>query len=181
MFVAMVATDAPTYLIIISTLLINGRHIVYGPNLAPYISKNYCWLLLMHSLTDQLFALAHNRLPRLVSRQRIAWFSGAALTSWFFWVLGTALGAFMGGNLIEQLPYLSEAMSFALPAFFIVLLVPQFNSFVWFITLLGAVSAALLLKLLGYANVSILFGAISGTALYYVVDRIKLENSINNE
>lgn len=174
-FVTMLASGAPIYLIIFSTLLINCRHIVYGPNLAPYMSKSPWWFALMHGLTDQVFALAHNRLPKLVPKQRIAWFYGAVLTSWGSWVLGTAIGAVMGSNIMTQFPILAEALPFTLPALFIVLLAPQCNSLIWCITLIGAVCTSLLLNLVGYGNVAILLGAICGTALYYLINNVKLD------
>lgn len=169
MFVAMVASGAPVWLVITLTLLINARHVVYGPNLAPYISKSPCWIVLMHGLTDQIFALAHTRLPQLVSDQRLAWFSGATLIAWTSWVGGTALGAIMGGEIIAQWPLLGEVLPFALPALFLVLLAPRFDSLAWAVTLGAATVIALVLKLVGYANAAIPIAAVCGTVLYYVV------------
>ena len=79
------------------TLLLNVRHAVYGPNLAPWLDRSRWWLVLMHGLTDQVFALAHHRLPQLPEAQRLGWFTGAALLAWTSWILGTLLGALLGG------------------------------------------------------------------------------------
>lgn len=76
LFVAMAASGAPLWLVVIMTLLINARHIVYGPNLSPYLNHDKKWLPLMHGLTDQIFALAHARLPQLPEHARIGWYTG---------------------------------------------------------------------------------------------------------
>ncbi len=175
LFVAMVASGAPIWLVIALTLLINARHVVYGPNLAPYISKSPWWIALMHGLTDQIFALADTRLPQLESNHRLAWFSGATLIAWMSWVGGTALGAIMGGELIAQWPLLGEVLPFALPALFLVLLAPRFNSITWAATLATATLVALTIKVAGYTNAAIPLAAICGTLLYYVVRNNKID------
>lgn len=169
LFVAMVAAGSPIWLVITLTLLINARHVVYGPNLAPYLTKSPWWIALMHGLTDQIFALAHTRLPQLAEEQRLAWFSGATLIAWVSWVGGTALGAIMGGELITKWPLLGEVLPFALPALFLVLLAPRFDSLTWAVTLGSATIMALILKVCGYTNAAIPLAAICGTLLYYVV------------
>lgn len=180
LFVAMVASGAPVWLVIALTLLINARHVVYGPNLAPYVSKSPWWIVLMHGLTDQIFALAHTRFPQLESDQRLAWFSGASLIAWVSWVGGTALGAIMGGELIAKWPLLGEVLPFALPALFLVLLAPRFDSFTWTITLGAATIVALTLTLIGYSNAAIPLAAVCGTLLYYVVREKSLKAGRKN-
>ncbi|MDG3085627.1 AzlC family ABC transporter permease [Vibrio hannami] len=169
LFVAMVAAGAPVWLVITLTLLINARHVVYGPNLAPYINKKPWWLMFMHGLTDQVFALAHTRLPQLYNDARLGWFIGASLIAWVSWVGGTALGAIMGGELIEKWPLLGEVLPFALPSLFLVLLAPRFDSVYWSVALGSAVVIAMVFKLVGYTNVAIPLAAVCGTLLYYVV------------
>ncbi len=68
----MVASGAPLWLVLVMTLLINARHVVYGPNIAPYLSNSRWWPVLMHGLTDQIFALAHTRLPQLAEKMEWA-------------------------------------------------------------------------------------------------------------
>ena len=70
LFVGMVASGAPLWLVVVMTLLINARHLVYAPNLAPWLTGNRWWFWLMHGLTDQVFALAHTRLPALPPPRR---------------------------------------------------------------------------------------------------------------
>ena len=142
LFVAMAASGAPLWLVVIMTLLINARHIVYGPNLSPYLNHDKKWMLLMHGLTDQIFALAHARLPQLPEQARIGWYTGAAMLAWFSWIAGTALGAIAGGELTQRWPLIND--------------------------ILPAVTAVIL-KMLGYPNVAIPLAAMSGAVLFFAL------------
>lgn len=168
LFVAMVASGAPLWLVVLMTLLINARHVVYGPNLAPYLNSSRSWPWLMHGLTDQIFALAHNRLPQLADKDRIGWYTAAALIAWFSWIAGTALGAVAGAQITQRWPLLGEVMPFALPALFLVLLAPRFTSNLWSLTLGCTMAVAMLLKLLGFHNAAIPLAALAGMAMFYL-------------
>jgi len=169
LFIAMVASGAPLWLVVLMTLLINARHVVYGPNLAPYLPPGRWWPWLMHGLTDQIFALAHSRLPQLAMKDRLGWYTAAALVAWFSWIAGTALGAIAGAQITQRWPLLGEVMPFALPALFLVLLAPRFTSTVWSLTLVCTISVAMLLKLLGISNGAIPLAALAGMAMFYLL------------
>lgn len=169
LFVAMVASGAPLWLITIMTLLINARHVVYGPNLAPWLPNNRWWPWVMHGLTDQIFALAHSRLPQLRAEDRLGWFAGASLLAWLSWVGGTALGAVAGAEITAQWPLMGEALVFALPALFVVLLAPHFSSRIWTFTLGATILTALLLRLNGWTNAAIPLAAACGTLVFYAM------------
>ncbi|MDV7338190.1 AzlC family ABC transporter permease [Terasakiella sp. A23] len=172
LFVAMVAAGAPLWLVVVMTLLINARHLVYAPNIASYLPPNRWWPCLMHGLTDQIFALAHTRLPQMEENARIGWYTGAALLAWFSWIFGTALGALVGEELTTRWPLLGEVMPFALPALFLVLLAPRFSSRLWTLTLGVTIVVAFALKLLGLPNASIPLAALSGAILYHLMKGI---------
>lgn len=168
LFVAMVASGAPLWLVVLMTLLINARHLVYGPNLAPYLTASRWWPWLMHGLTDQIFALAHHRLPQLPEQQRLGWYSAAALLAWLSWIAGTALGAYAGLQITQRWPLLGEVMPFALPALFLVLLAPRFDAGRWSLTLGCTIAVAMLLKLFGFTNAAIPLAALAGMAMFYL-------------
>lgn len=167
LFVAMVAAGAPLWFVVVMTLLINARHVVYGPNIAPWLNGSRWWPWLMHGLTDQTFALGHVRLPQLPEHQRMSWFVGLSLVAWFSWIGGTALGAVAGKELTQRWPLLGEVMPFALPALFLVLLAPRFASRLWAITLGATTVVALLFAVIGYKNAAIPIAAICGALVYY--------------
>lgn len=167
LFVAMVASGAPLWFVVLMTLLINARHVVYGPNIAPWLNKNRWWPWLMHGLTDQIFALALVRLPQLEARERMGWYIGASIVAWFSWIGGTALGAVAGKELTQRWPLLGEIMPFALPALFLVLLAPRFASRLWAITLGSTAIVALLFAVSGMKNAGIPIAAVCGALVYY--------------
>jgi 4-azaleucine resistance transporter AzlC len=169
LFVAMMASGAPLWLVIGMTLLINARHLVYAPNLAPYIPPGRHWLWLMHGLTDQIFALAHTRLPQLPERERLGWYCAAALIAWLSWILGTTLGAVAGLQITSRWPLLGEVLPFALPALFLVLLAPRFTSRQWTLTLSLTQLVALMLKWLQLPNAAIPLAALCGAVLFYLL------------
>lgn len=169
LFVGMVAGGAPLWLTVVMTLLINARHLVYSITLAPWVSESRRWPWLMHGLTDQVFALAHYRLPLLDENDRISWFSGTAVVAWISWAGGTLLGSLAGEQLIQQWPLLANAMTFALPALFLVLLAPRCTSMRWLIALLASVLSALMLSLHDMTNVAIPLAAALGALCFYLL------------
>lgn len=173
LFVSMVATGVPVWLVTLMTLLINARMVVYGPNIAPLLPSSRWWPWLMHGLTDQLFALAHTRLPQLPVEQRLGWYAGASLLAWFGWVAGTAMGAIAGAELTSHWPLLGEAMSFALPALFVVLLAPRFTSRVWSATMGATILAAALLQFYGWTKTAIPLAAACGMLVFYAMNNTR--------
>ena len=169
LFVGMVAAGVPLWLVVILTLLINSRHVVYAPNIAPWLTTSRWWPWLMHGLTDQMFALAHTRLPQLPASQRLGWFTGAALLSWASWIGGTALGAVAGEELTRRWPLLGEVMPFAMPALFLVLVAPRFTSRRWSLALGSSIAIALLLTVTGLPNAAIPLAAACGALCFYLV------------
>lgn len=169
LFVGMVAAGAPLWLVVVMTLLINARHVVYAPNLAPWLTTSRWWPWLMHGLTDQVFALAHSRLPQLPASQRLGWFTGAALLAWASWIGGTALGAVAGDELTTRWPLLGEVMPFALPALFLVLVAPRFTSRRWSLALGSSIAIAALLTVNGLTNAAIPLAAACGALCFYLV------------
>ncbi|WP_417504831.1 AzlC family ABC transporter permease [Marinomonas gallaica] len=169
LFVAMVVSGAPVWLVIVMTLLINSRHLVYGPNIAPYLQKDVRWLPLMHLLTDQIFALTLTRMPHMTPSDRLRWYVSAGVIAWLSWILGTALGAIAGDELIERWPLISEVLPFALPALFLVMVLPRCTDRRWTITMVMATTTAMLLKLFGFPNIAIPAAAICGALAYYAI------------
>lgn len=169
LMVAMLASGASAWLVVVMTLLINARHVVYAPNLTPLLPPGRRWVLLMHGLTDQVFALALHRLPSVALKRRLGWYTGASVLAWLSWVVGTAVGAVAGASLTQQWPLLGEVMPFALPALFLVLIAPRFTSPMWFIVLTITIGSALLLSLLQFTNAAIPVAALLGAITYYAI------------
>ncbi|MDR5899686.1 AzlC family ABC transporter permease [Halomonas vilamensis] len=169
LFVGMIATGAPLWLVVAMTLLINVRHVVYGPNLAALLPRSRHWPWLMHGLTDQVFALALTRLPQLPEATRFSWFVGASLLAWGAWIVGTTVGATAGETLTARWPLLGEIMPFALPALFLTMVAPRFTDKRWAVAMGCTILAALCLNLVGWSNVAIPLAAACGALCFYTV------------
>ena len=169
LLVAMVASGAPLWLAVCMTLLVNVRHVVYAPNLVPYLPQSKAWPYLMHGLTDQIFALAHTRLPSMEDTKKVDWFKGVSMVAWFSWILGTALGGIAGDSLTQKWPILDSVMPFALPALFVVLLAPKFSNKLWSVTLLVTISIALFVALSSFKNAAIPLSALCGALTFYLL------------
>ncbi len=171
LFVAMVVSGAPFWLVIVMTLLINSRHLVYGPNIAPYLQKDIRWLPMMHLLTDQIFALALTRLPAMTPSARLSWYFSAGMIAWVSWISGTALGAIAGDELMQRWPLIGEVLPFALPALFLVMVLPRCSDRRWTVTMVVATASAMLLKLFGFPNIAIPAAAVCGALAYYMIQQ----------
>lgn len=169
LFVAMVASGAPLWLVVMMTLLINARHLVYAPNLAAHLPSSRWWPWLMHGLTDEIFALAHTRMPQLAASERLGWFTAAMLAAWLSWIGGTAVGAVAGEELAQRWPLLNEVLPFVLPALFVVLLAPRFTSRRWSLVLVTTIVLAAVLKIAGLTNASIPLAALAGAIIFQVM------------
>lgn len=169
LFVGMVAAGSPLWLVVAMTLLINVRHVVYGPNLASWLPPSRHWPWLMHGLTDQVFALALTRLPQLSAPERFSWFMGASLLAWGVWIVGTVVGATAGETLTARWPLLGEVMPFALPALFLTMVAPRFTDKRWALAMGCTILSALLFTLYGWSNVAIPLAAACGALCFYIV------------
>ncbi len=120
----LVATSTPFLVILLSTLIINLRHMLYSASVAPYLKHlGTLWkVLLAYLLTDEAFAVAitHYHLASPSSEGHKHWyFLGAGLTLWTGWQLSTAVGVLLGA----QVPA-SWSLDFTLALTFIALVVP---------------------------------------------------------
>ena len=133
------ATGAPGLVLLLTTFIVNLRHMLYSASLAPYLHKlpaRWKWLL-AYLLTDEAYAptILHYRqaeenhgdtesteiriLCRGLADKRHWFFLGAGLALWSVWQVSTAVGIFLGA----QVPP-SWALDFTLALTFIALLVP---------------------------------------------------------
>ncbi len=141
--VALLQGGAGFYPIIISTFLVNSRHILMGASLSPYFRKFKTWViaLLSFGITDETFALNitefsgdHNRNEFFVG--------GVHLTAHIAWIISTLIGAYIGYMIADPQKF---GLDFALPAMFICLLVLQLEKKLEFIVALVSASLTILI------------------------------------
>ena len=129
------ATGAPGPVLLLTTFVVNLRHMLYSASVAPYVHvlrARWKWAL-AYLLTDEAYAVTilHYRQTetgvaangQAGSTDRRHWFFlGAGLALWSAWQVSTAAGIFLGA----QVPP-SWGLDFALALTFIALLVPALS------------------------------------------------------
>lgn len=188
MLAAAASISAATFSIILTTFVVNLRHLLMSASLAPYMRK---WSKKMQALfafqmTDETFAMhavhfqaqvaamtagdngcdAERRAALREYAPDKAETTGLNMTAQLGWVAGSALGALFGGLIGDVKPL---GLDYALPAMFIALLVAQVRGRLHVIVAVaaGAVSVGLSLAGVGQWNVIIatVLAATLGTLL----------------
>lgn len=153
-FAGLIAQGTSPLLAAAVALALNVRHAFYGPALRPYLRGGP---LAAFVLTDEVFAVALQTLPKLPQRARSGYLVGLGLGAYAAWNTGTALGAFSAEGL-AALPYVSKGLSFALPALFLLLALPYLSRPIP----LAAGTAALALHLAGHTAWGLLAAGLIG-------------------
>jgi 4-azaleucine resistance transporter AzlC len=120
--VGLIAAGTAALPIILTTLVVNLRHVLFSAALSPYLKG---WrkgeiAVFAFELTDESFALHAARFPQKAPGKIET--LALNLTAQVSWVLGTLLGIVAGQAISDVKPY---ALDYALPAMFIALLVVQ--------------------------------------------------------
>jgi 4-azaleucine resistance transporter AzlC len=138
----LVAASVPGLIIVLTTFILNIRHMLYSASVAPYVRKLHpVWkVLLAYLLTDEAYAvtISHYQQPG-EERYRHWHFLGAGLALWTTWQLSTAIGVLLGA----QIPA-SWSLDFASTLTFIALVVPALKDRAGAVAALTAALVALL-------------------------------------
>lgn len=123
--VGLLQASASYPLIILTTLVVNLRHLLYGASLAPHLRQlNPAWQrLLAFGLTDESYAITITRYARGDDSPNRHWYFLAANANIFVcWLLSTTAGILLGDRLGDPA---ALGLDFALSATFIGLLIPH--------------------------------------------------------
>lgn len=108
-----------------TVLLMNARHLFYGPallNRLPRHDKSLPPPLLAYGLTDEVFATALGKLKDIPQPSREAWYVGLQAGAYASWVGGTILGVTLSSSFQNPPVFVEAALSFILPGLFFALL-----------------------------------------------------------
>ena len=169
--VALVATGASAWGIVTTAVLMNVRHLFYGPALLPKLAlgeKHKPMLFLAAGLTDEVFAAAMGKLPHIAQPKRENWYIGLQLGSYAGWVSGSAIGALLGQQLGQQAPWMQNTLDFVFGALFFALLLELLSHSRWFIPAAAMLATALLLLVLP-AHWAMIGGMVTGAAISALV------------
>ncbi len=165
----LISGGAPWLVVLLTTLVVNLRHVLYGISIAPHVHElPLRWkALLAYFLTDETYALAIANFNRSDQAGRGHWFTlGSGLVLWSCWQLSTVIGVAFG----SQIPA-SWDLDFALPLTFIALVVPWITARPAALAALAA--AGLALALVGLPlKLGLMAAALGGIAVGMAAERI---------
>src|SRR3546814_462325 len=118
--VSLVASGAGAVSVVGIVLLMNLRHLFYGPALMTRLKgeRRLPLIAMAAGLTDEVFATSISKLEQQPQQEREAWYVGLQLGAYLSWVGGTAVGAYFGHDWIRNSAILSQTLGFLLPALF---------------------------------------------------------------
>ena len=179
MAVEMISQNVGLVFIVVSTLLINLRHILMGLSLSQYLNKlKNGWLyLLAFGMTDENYAVTINHYQNSGRDEGDPWFMlGSSFGMYVFWIGSSIIGGLLGYSIKDPL---SWGLDFAMPATFLSLLIPQIKSMRILIVILvsgaSAVAAYLLIPGKWYIIIATVLAAVAGTTMEIMKERRSLK------
>lgn len=134
----LVAAGTAWPLVVLTTLIVNVRHVLYSATLAPYMSRlPQRWQLpLAFWLTDETFAVVIQRYANRPDSPHNHWYHlGSAVSMYLNWQCWTLLGL-IGGQI---LPNAAEwGLDFAMPVTFIGMVIPYLKNRAMWVTVMVA-------------------------------------------
>lgn len=148
----LMAQDAPTVIILATSLAVNLRMAMYSAALAPWLraARPRVKLAIAYLLVDQAYVLSQSRYetrPEMSTGERVGYYFGVITPIAPLWYLGTLTGALAG----EAIPE-SFALDFAVPITFIAMIAPMLKSPAHIAAALTSVAGALALGFLPYGS-----------------------------
>ena len=165
----MIAAGASPLSIIITTFIVNSRHILYTSVLFPYISK---WSFLKQSLfaaqiTDEVFAMHSS----FMSRNNVSTVTAFTLNifSHSSWVISNTIGGISASLIPDSSKF---GLDFTLYALFIALILPRLVNTAQFAALITGGIAATAFALFDMVYIGVVAGAVAGAFAGYYTGRM---------
>ena len=126
--VGLFAVNASFSSILITEILLNLRHIVYGLSLIrEFDGIGKCKPYLIFALTDETYSILTNtKCPQNIDKKKF--YLGVSALNHFYWVTGSLTGAFLGKILQNKTNIDFGGIDFALTALFAVLFVERMRN-----------------------------------------------------
>ncbi len=101
--VGAVAQGVAIPFIVVMVAMLNARHLLYSAAMAPWVQSvpRLQRAAMAYALSDEAFALGIAHFRRAGRADVTGYWVGAALGTWFPWLVGTSLGAVIGGTVVD--------------------------------------------------------------------------------
>ena len=167
--VGLVAAQAPVAMIILTTFIVNLRHMLYSATLLPYLKTlPQVWRIpLAFWLTDETFAVTVHRYQLNDSLATAHWYQlGSSIAMYLNWQFWSYIGLVLG----DRIPDASSwGLDVAMPVTFIGMIIPFVKSRPMGICVLTAGAASLMTLSLPYKS-GIMVSALAGIAAGLVAE-----------
>lgn len=164
---AMLSSGASPVSIVLTTLMVNLRHVLMSSALAVYlqrVSKRFLFLY-AYGVTDESFAI------NMVKFREGSWHPYQALTvnhaANFTWIISTIIGGY-GGQFIAKGSF---GIDYALSAMFLCLLVFQLRGRIYVLAAIISGSFAIIVSLLLPGNSFVVIASLLGATAGYAIKR----------
>jgi 4-azaleucine resistance transporter AzlC len=170
--ISLLALGSGAVVILLTTLVVNLRHVLYSAALQPYVGRlSQRWRVpLAFGLTDETFAVVQRRYLARGMTEHGQWYhAGVALALYLSWVSSSLVGALFG----QSVPNLAGwGLDFAMLATFIGIVVPALRNQPQIAAALVAGAVALLCHAWPY-KLGLMAAALSGIAVGVWLERCK--------
>jgi len=169
--VGLVATQTPVAIIVLTTLIVNLRHMLYSATLLPYLRHlPQRWrIALAFWLTDETFAVTVHRFQRDDASGCKHWYQlGSSVAMYLNWQLWCFVGLLLGNRIPDAQ---SWGLDVAMPVTFIGMIIPFVRTLPVAISVLTAGAASLLTLNMPY-KLGILVAAFAGIASGLTAQRL---------
>jgi 4-azaleucine resistance transporter AzlC len=164
--IGLFAAKVPLSGILLTILMVNIRHIVYGLSLIEQFKNVGRWkAYLIFSLTDETYALLTGvKVP--ANTRNGDFFGSIALLNQLYWLTGSVIGALAG----MYIPFNFAGIDFALTALFAVLLIDQLRRTKDFIPAVIGISCAVI-SLAAAGPSKMLIAALASSLVFLILIR----------
>ena len=169
--VGLVAAQTPVAIIVLTTLIVNLRHMLYSATLLPHLrSLPQRWRIpLAFWLTDETFAVTVHRFQRDDASDCKHWYQlGSSVAMYLNWQLWCFVGLLLGNRIPDAQ---SWGLDVAMPVTFIGMIIPFVRTLPVAISVLTAGAASLLTLDMPY-KLGILVAAFAGIASGLTAQRL---------
>lgn len=165
--ISMLSAGAASVSIILTTFIVNLRHLLMSSSLAVFLRNQKRWKLSLfaYGVTDESFAINHIRFG--TGKWSLNQATALNFTANLTWIVSTIIGG-IGGQFIEAGTF---GIDYALIAMFICLLIFQLKAAVYIITAVLAGGMAVFLSLLIPGNSYIFISSVLAAGLGLVIKR----------
>jgi 4-azaleucine resistance transporter AzlC len=163
------ASAAPVLSIVLTTFVVNLRHMLFSAALSPYFRewRKGALAAFAYELTDEVFAVHSVQFPEGVPPKAEVF--ALNVTVQLSWLAGSWLGAVVGGLVTEVEPF---ALDYTLPAMFIALLVIQIRARLEIVIAAFAGLLSVLLALLGMGRWGVILATVIGATLGVILEQL---------